>query len=281
MTARLLTGRPVADAVWRGVEERVGDVLAARGRPPELALVLGDDPAAHAYADQIGRAFGRRRLGTTVHRAPAAAELVRDLLARLSGDSSVDGVLVLTPLPGGVAMAGVIDALDPAKDVDGQHPASLGRLARRQPGPVPATALGGLRLLDHYGIPVAGRRAVVVGRSSIVGMPLALLLLTANATVTVCHSATANLEEETHQGDIVCVAVGRPGFLRAQHVRPGATVLDFGTNALPDGSLVGDVQTDAVAAVAGAITPVPHGTGPVTTAVLAEQTTSAALGRLG
>jgi methylenetetrahydrofolate dehydrogenase (NADP+)/methenyltetrahydrofolate cyclohydrolase len=167
-------------------------------------------------------------------------------------------------------------SIAPAKDVDGQHPANLGRLAQRRVVFAPATALGGLRLLQHYDIALRGARAVVVGRSPVVGMPLALLLIDADATVTVCHTRSADLASLTREADVLCVAAGRPGVIGPEHVKPGAVVLDFGTNPDADGAMLGDVQTEAVSQIAGALTPVPGGTGPTTVAVLAQQTVRAA-----
>jgi methylenetetrahydrofolate dehydrogenase (NADP+)/methenyltetrahydrofolate cyclohydrolase len=179
-------------------------------------------------------------------------------------------------LPEGVSAEAATLALDPAKDVDGQHPTNLGRIGQRRSVFAPATALGGLRLLRHYAVELRGSRVVVVGRSPVVGMPLALLLIDADATVTVCHSRTREIARVTREADILCVAMGRAGFISPDHVKPGAVVVDFGTNPTPDGSLVGDVQTGAVQEIASAITPVPGGAGPTTVAVLAEQTLRAA-----
>jgi methylenetetrahydrofolate dehydrogenase (NADP+)/methenyltetrahydrofolate cyclohydrolase len=281
VTARLLLGRPVADAIWAELSSSLPDLVARLARPPCLALVQGTDPAAQAYARTIQRAFERHALTTRLHDASIAHADLRHQLARLSRDPDVDGVLLLAPLPGGIAVAEVVDALDPARDVDGLHPFNLGRLAQRRPTFVPATALGGLRLLQHYDVELAGRRAVVVGRSPIVGLPLALLLLDANATVTVCHSRTPDLAAVTREADLLCVAAGRAGLIGMNYVKPGAVVLDFGTNPTPDGSLVGDVDAAAVAERAAALTPVPNGTGSVTTAVLATQTLAAARARRG
>jgi methylenetetrahydrofolate dehydrogenase (NADP+)/methenyltetrahydrofolate cyclohydrolase len=208
--------------------------------------------------------------------APGEQPAVERALADLSADAEVDGVLVLTPLPNDVAATAVVRALDPAKDVDGLHPETAGRLAQRLASFVPSTALGGLRLLEHYAIPLRGARVVVVGRSPVVGLPLTLLLVQADATVTVCHTRTKDLPGVAREADVLCVAAGRAGLIGPDAVRPGAIVIDFGTNVAEDGSLVGDVQTAAVAEVAGALTPVPGGTGPVTVAVLAEQTLLAA-----
>lgn len=276
MTARHLLGRPVADALWAALANALPDLSRRLARPPCLALVQGPDPAAQAYAHTIQRTFERHALTTRLHPAPTTTSDVRRQLEQLSTDRDVDAVLLLAPLPGDIPVPDVVDALDPARDVDGLHPFNLGRLAERRPTFVPATALGGLRLLQYYDVGLAGRRVVVVGRSPVVGMPLALLLLDANATVTVCHSRTPDLAAVTREADILCVAAGRAHLIGSDYVKPGATVLDFGTNPAPDGSLIGDVDTSAVAERAAAITPVPGGTGSVTTAVLASQTLVAA-----
>jgi methylenetetrahydrofolate dehydrogenase (NADP+) / methenyltetrahydrofolate cyclohydrolase len=257
MAARLLEGRPVADAIWRGVEDRAARFLAASGRPPTLAYSVGQDDSALAYARQIERQLTRHGLRVMTSVASVDA---------LNADPEVDGILLLAPLPPTVDPM----AIDPSKDVDGQHPVNLGRLAQRRSAFAPATALGGLRLLQHYAIPLRGTRAVVVGRSRVVGMPLALLLIDADATVTVCHSRSGDLSAYTRQAELLCVAAGKPGLIGAEHVKPGAVVVDFGSP--------GDVQ-DNVREVAGALTPVPGGTGPITVAILAEQTVQAAENR--
>lgn len=279
MSARLLEGRPVADAIWHEVEEGARRFAEVAGRPPTLALVSGADEAAEAYGRQIARQFTRHGLAVQ----PSASD-ARDYLNHLRGlsaDPGVDGILLLTPLPGGVSGESAALAIEPTKDVDGQHPLNLGRLAQRRRAFAPATAAGGVRLLRHYGVELSGARVVVVGRSPVVGMPLSLLLIDADATVTVCHSRTRDLAAVCREADILCVAMGRAGAIGPDAIRPGATVIDFGTNPQEDGSLVGDVQTDAASAVAGAITPVPGGTGPTTVAVLAEHTLGAAELRRG
>jgi methylenetetrahydrofolate dehydrogenase (NADP+)/methenyltetrahydrofolate cyclohydrolase len=279
MTARLLEGRPVAEAIWRAIEPRSAEFLQSVGRQVCLGLVSGTDEAAAAYGRQIERQFGRHGLAVTTQTAQAAGML--SAISQLNHNDAIDGILILTPLPQGVDAEQALLTIDPIKDVDGQHPTNLGRLAQRRPLFAPATALGGLRLLQHYGVPLRGARAVVVGRSPIVGLPLALLLIDADATVSVCHSRTHDLPAITHMADILCVAVGRPHLIGPEHVSPGSVVLDFGTNPGPDGTVQGDVDTDAVANLVGAVTPVPGGTGPTTVAVLAEQTVRAAelLGR--
>ena len=276
MSVHWLEGRPAADAVWQGVQQRAAAFNDLTGRPPELAIVSGADAAAESYARQIVRQFSRRGLATQTLGTPPDTSALRGCLTSLSSDRSVDGVLVLTPLAEGTSLQDGIDALDPRKDVDGQHPHSLGLLVQKKPGLVPATALGGLRLLEHYGVPLRGARAVVVGRSAVVGLPLSLLLLSKDASVSIAHSKTDDLAGLTRQADVLCVAVGRHHLIGAEHVRGGAVVLDFGSHPRPDGAFEGDVQTQAVAEVAGALTPVPGGTGPMTVAVLAEQTVAAA-----
>lgn len=273
MTARLLEGRPVAEAIWQRVEPVARAFAERAGREPCLGLVGGADEAAAAYARQIERQFGRRGL-RVVHRESDGPHLT-GTVAMLSAEQEIDGILLLTPLPPGADTVAAALAIDPDKDVDGQHPTSLGRLAQRRRAFAPATALGGIRLLQHYAVPLEGTRAVVVGRSPVVGLPLALLLLDANASVTVCHSRTPDLSAVTRRAELLCVAVGRAGLIGPEHVRAGAVVVDFGTN-VSDGATLGDVQTAAVAELADAITPVPGGTGPTTVAVLAEQTVRAA-----
>ncbi|HZD73535.1 MAG TPA: bifunctional 5,10-methylenetetrahydrofolate dehydrogenase/5,10-methenyltetrahydrofolate cyclohydrolase, partial [Actinomycetota bacterium] len=205
----------------------------------------------------------------------AGAGALAARLEELSADPSVHGVVLQSPLPPGLDPAELATSIAPAKDVDGAGPASVARLLPGRPGFVPATAAAVLEILRRAGVTLSGTRAVVVGRSMVVGRPTALLLLAADATVTVCHSRTRDLEEVTRQADVLVVAAGRPRLIGAGFVKPGATVIDVGTNSTPDG-MVGDVDFDAVAPLAGAITPVPGGVGPVTTMSLLRQTLSAA-----
>lgn len=279
MTARLLQGRPVADAIWQQVDDGSARFQHGAGRAPTLALVSGADEAAAAYGRQIKRQFTRH--GLDVLRATLDASDFVQHIRGLSADPGVDGILVLTPLPEGVTAEDAALAIEPTKDVDGQHPLNLGRLAQRRTAFAPATALGGLRLLQHYEVPLRGARVVVIGRSPVVGMPLALLLIDADATVTVCHSRTLDMPRVARSADVLCVAMGRGGMIGADYIKPGAVVVDFGTNPTPDGAMIGDVQTEAVMSVAGAITPVPGGTGPTTVSVLAHQTLRAAELRRG
>ncbi len=270
MTARLLDGRAVSRALRAEVATALADFRAAGGPQPRLAVVqVGDDPAATAYVRSIVRSCAGAEMACAVEALPAdaAPDAVLALVRRLSGDPAVHGILIQAPLPPPLTLAEAAAAMDPRKDVDGAHPLNLGRLAQGRPTIAPCTPEGGVELLQRSGIAITGQRAVVVGRGPTVGRPLALLLLGLDATVTVCHSRTPDLGAVTRQADLLAVATGRPDLVRAEMVRPGATVLDFGVNEV-DGRLVGDVAFDAVSEVVGAITPVPGGAGPMTNAVL-------------
>jgi methylenetetrahydrofolate dehydrogenase (NADP+)/methenyltetrahydrofolate cyclohydrolase len=278
LTALILDGKLVAAAVKLEVKSRV----AALGRQPGLATVLvGDDPASHVYVR------GKRRDAELVGMRSIHHELTADtrqgeleaLIDRLNADPDVDAILVQLPLPEGLDGEALIERIRPAKDADGLHPFNLGRLVLDRPGPRPCTPSGVLRILDHYQIPVRGARVVVAGRSLLVGRPLALMMSSrgVDATVSVAHSRTANLPALTSQADILVAAVGVPGLITADMVRPGATVIDVGINQVGE-TLVGDVDFHPVAEVAGAITPVPGGIGPMTRALLLVNTVSAAEG---
>lgn len=278
MTAGLLDGKVLGAAVQAALAPRV----AALPRPPGLAVVLvGSDPASQVYVRRKGKVA--HELGF-LHRqidlpADTPQERVLEVVRALNVDDAIDGILVQFPLPRGIDPSVVLDTIDPAKDVDGLSAANLGRLVQGRPGLVACTPKGCMRLLQAAAIPLAGRHAVVVGRSNIVGRPMALLLEQAHATVTVAHSRTPDLGAVLRTADIVVAAVGRPELIRAEHVRPGVVVVDVGINRLPDGRLVGDVATEEVAQVASWITPVPGGVGPMTIAMLMENTVEAAEAR--
>ena len=279
MTAQLLDGRAASEAVRREVAEAVAARVASGGAAPGLATVLaGDDPASVWYVGSIGRAA--RRAGMTwrdVRIDPGSGDAaLRSEIESLNRDPSVHGVIVMLPLPAPLSLAAVAEVLDPRKDVDGITVENAGRLALGTPTLVPCTPAGGLELLKRNGIALAGKEAVVVGRSNIVGKPLAQLLLMEHATVTLAHSRTADLAAVCRRADVVCAAVGKPGLITAQHVRPGAVVLDFGTNPTSDGKLVGDVDLPAVSEVASWVSPVPGGTEVMTTAILLRATLQAA-----
>jgi methylenetetrahydrofolate dehydrogenase (NADP+)/methenyltetrahydrofolate cyclohydrolase len=307
MSARVLDGTAVANQIRTELKPAVATFTARTGRPPGLGIVLvGDDPASEIYVSSKLKSATETGLRADVERLPATASLA-DLLAavdRLNRSDVHDGILVQAPLPdamGRDAERRVFDALSPAKDVDGFHPVNVGLLVQNRATLVACTPSGVIEILERSGIPIAGARAVVIGRSDIVGKPMALLLLHRHATVTICHSKTRDLAQTSALADIVVAAIGRPAFVTPDFVRPGATVVDVGINRLMDqagvervfapgskgrdtfarrGSVVvGDVHPD-VASVAGAITPVPGGVGPLTIALLLKNTLRAAEDRM-
>jgi len=275
----VLSGRELAAQIRAGTAARAAE-LAAAGRPPRLTVVTAtDDEASAWYVRSIATAAGKAGIACEVEDlgSEATAASIEAQLTALSDDPAVRGIILATPLPGGARLAELGAAIDPAKDVDGANPVSLGRLMTGLPAFAPATAEAVLRLLDHHRIALEGQRAVVVGRSAVVGKPVAQLLLDRNATVTICHSRTRDLAAITTQADVLVVAAGRAGLIGPHHVAAGATVIDVGTNATPDGGLAGDVDPK-VADIAGALSPVPGGIGPVTTALLLRHVTDATAG---
>jgi methylenetetrahydrofolate dehydrogenase (NADP+) / methenyltetrahydrofolate cyclohydrolase len=286
--ARELSGRELAAQIRAETAARAAELTAA-GRPPRMAVVVAtDDEASAWYVRSLGRAAVKAGIALDVTdlvpNEPARPESqdatvagIRAALTTLSGDPAVHGILLQTPLPGGVRLAELASGIDPAKDVDGANPVSLGRLMTGLPAFAPATAAAVLALLDHHQVALSGRRAVVVGRSAVVGKPVAQLLIGRDATVTVCHSRTVDLASVTRTAEILVVAAGRAGLIGPSHVAPGAVVIDVGTNATPDGGIAGDVDP-AVARVAGALSPVPGGVGPVTTALTLRHVVEAASG---
>lgn len=280
MTARTLDGKRIAEELRAGLAARI----AALGFRPALRVVrVGEDPASGVYVrnkDRAAREAGFDSATIALH-ADTSESALLETVARLNADPAVDGILVQLPLPLQIRAERVIAAVDPAKDVDGFHPLNAGRLASGEPGLVPCTPRGVMHLLRAAGTPLAGARAVVLGRSQIVGRPMAQLLLGADCTVTLAHSRTRDLPAECRRAEILVAAVGRPELVRGDWIAPGATVIDVGINRLADGRLVGDVHFAEAAAVAGAITPVPGGVGPMTIACLLENTLDAALRRRG
>lgn len=276
---RVLDGREVAAAV----KDEVAKAVAELNYQPGLATVLvGDDPASHTYVKGKRRDAEQVGIRSVHHELPAATgqpELL-ELVASLNRDDEVDGILVQLPLPGDLDGEATVETIDPKKDVDGLHPFNLGLLMLGRLGLRPCTPSGVMRILDHYGIETTGARAVIVGRSFLVGRPLAMMLSErgADSTVSVAHSRTKDLAAVTREADILIAAAGSPGLIGADHVKPGATVIDVGVNRTDEG-LVGDVDFDAVADIAGAITPVPGGVGPMTRAMLLVNTLSAAESR--
>ena len=277
MAAKILDGKATAESLRQEQAQRVA-ALQARGITPGLAVVLvGENPASQTYVRNKERACQAVGIYSEVHRLPQSTsqQELLGLIARLNADPKIHGVLVQLPLPEKLDEEQVILAIRPDKDVDGFHPENAGKLLLGQEAFIPCTPRGILVLLERAGIPVAGREVVVVGRSNIVGKPAGLLFLAQNATVSVCHSRTANLAEHTRRADILVVAVGKPGFITADMVRPGAVVVDVGINRVGD-RLVGDVDFEGVSQVAGWITPVPGGVGPMTISMLLENTLEAA-----
>lgn len=280
MTAQILDGKAVAAAVKREV---AGDV-ARLERPPGLATVLvGEDPASHTYVRGKRRDAGEVGIRSIHHEIDGSVsqEELNGLIDELNADDDVDGILVQLPLPDHLDGEATVERIDPLKDVDGLHPFNLGQLLLGRSGMRPCTPSGVMRILDHYDIETAGTRALIIGRSFLVGRPLAMMLSArgADATVTLAHSRTKNLAELAHGADILVAAVGVPRLVVADHVRPGATVIDVGINRVAD-RLVGDVAYEEVAKVAGAITPVPGGVGPMTRAMLLVNTVTATRARL-
>ncbi len=281
--AMIIDGKAVAEALLVGVRARV-DACKGAGVTPCLAVVLvGEDPASQVYVRSKERRAAECGIEARDHRLPATtstAELLA-LVDALNRDPAVDGILVQLPLPAGINADAVLLAIDPRKDVDGFHPDNLGRLVLGRPRFVPCTPQGCMRLLAAAGAELRGKRALVVGRSTIVGKPMAHLLLQADATVVIAHSRTRDLEREVSEADVVVAAVGRPEMIRGAWIRPGAVVIDVGINRLPSGKLVGDVEFAAAAARASAITPVPGGVGPMTIACLLGNCVDAATWRAG
>ena len=278
MTAKILDGKSLAASTRAALKQKV-EALVQRGVRPGLTVVIaGDDPASKVYvrnktlaAKEIGVRSELLEYKTDV----SESEILR-CVERLNGNREVHGILVQLPLPKHIDSARVLEAIAPAKDVDGFHEANLGALMAGRPGVVPCTPLGCMRLIEHAGVKIAGSHAVVLGRSNIVGKPVAQLLLQKDATVTICHSKSRDLKGITRQADILVAAVGRAKLVGAEMVKPGACVIDVGINRLPDGKLAGDVDYEAVKEIAGWITPVPGGVGPMTIAMLLENCLSAA-----
>lgn len=280
MTARIIDGKCIADAVKADAALHAAELLKASGCVARLAAVLvGDDPASQVYVRNKERACLKAGIASDLHRLPAntSQQQLLDLIAQLNHDPLVHGILVQLPLPKHLEATMVLDAVLPSKDVDGFHPENVGLMLQGRPRFLPCTPHGVMKLLEFEKIQVAGQHAVIIGRSDIVGKPMAGLLLQkgADATVTVCHSRTKNIAEMTRQADILIAAVGIAEFVKESMVKPGAVVIDVGINRVGD-RLLGDVDTEAVSRQASAITPVPGGVGPMTIAMLLQNTVHAA-----
>ena len=282
--AAILDGKLTAASERQKTALRAGAFASQFGRKPGLAVVqVGEDPASTVYVRNKRKSCVEVGIESFAHDLPATtgeAELLA-LVRRLNADERVDGILIQMPLPKGIDSERIMDAVDPAKDADGFHPTNTGLLAQKRPRLRPCTPYGVIRLAEHYGIELKGKRAVVVGASNIVGRPMALELLLARATVTVCHTGTKDLRAEVERAEVVVVAVGKPEFVPGEWIRSGAAVFDVGINRMPNGKLVGDVGYAAAAERAAWITPVPGGLGPMTIAMLLSNTVDAALLRKG
>lgn len=287
MTAQIIDGTAMAEQIRKDVAAEVQKRITSGKSIPGLATVLvGDDPASHAYVKSKHKACQEAGISSYSYELPATAtqEEVEELVAKLNADPKVHGILVQLPMPSHIDEESVLRLIQLAKDVDGFHPINIGRLAQkgRNPEFIPCTPAGVMVLLEKYYPKLEGAHAIVLGRSNIVGMPVALLLVRANATVTICHSRTKDLPSVVRQGDIVVAAVGKAGMVKKEWVKPGAVVIDVGINRVEDASrprgyrLTGDVVFDEVKEVAGAITPVPGGVGPMTIAMLMQNTLKAA-----
>ena len=278
MAAQILDGKSLAAAVRTALKQKVA-ALVQRGVVPGLDVILaGDDAASRVYVRNKTLAAAEIGVRSQLHEFKQEVSEVTLLqkVKALNESAATHAILVQLPLPKHIDAARVLEAVAPAKDVDGFHEANLGALLAGRPGVVPCTPAGVMRLIEHAGVPLAGRRAVVIGRSNIVGKPVALLLLQKDASVTICHSKSKDLKAITKQADILVAAVGRAKLVGAEMVKPGACVIDVGVNRLPDGKLAGDVDYEAVKEVAGWITPVPGGVGPMTVAMLLENCVRAA-----
>jgi methylenetetrahydrofolate dehydrogenase (NADP+) / methenyltetrahydrofolate cyclohydrolase len=304
MTARLLDGTKIRDQVFSDLQVEIRQLASAGIRPGLAAVLVGENPASQLYVKSKIAACEQLGLASWLHKPPATVttEELLTLVADLNSDDAVDGILVQLPLPSQVDTKRVLEAVDPAKDVDGFHPVNLGRLVSGRPGLVACTPAGCMEILRRGDITVEGANAVVLGRSDIVGKPMGLLLMHANATVTICHSKTRDLPGVVRRADIVVAAMGKAGYVAADWIRPGATVIDVGTNKVTEANeaerllryfparlekfrekhsvLIGDVHPDAVN-IAGALTPVPGGVGPMTITMLMSNTVKAARLRRG
>lgn len=278
MPAQLIDGKKVAQDIREGLKKEIAE-LKSKGITPGLAVVLvGENPASKKYVaskEKTCEEIGIKSFGYKLPEQSSQDELLK-LIDKLNADPQVHGILVQLPLPKHLDEKEVMYRIAPNKDVDGFGPHSLGKLVLDEPTFIPCTPFGAIKMLEAYGIDPAGKHAVVVGRSIIVGKPLALLLLRKNATVTVCHSRTANLKEECLRADILCVAIGKAKFVTGDMIKPGAVVIDIGINVTPEGKIVGDVDFEAAKEKASYITPVPGGAGPMTIAMLMYNTVQAA-----
>jgi methylenetetrahydrofolate dehydrogenase (NADP+)/methenyltetrahydrofolate cyclohydrolase len=283
MPASIIDGKTIAADERREVREQTDRLAALGRRRPGLAVILvGDDPASEIYVRNKRAACDECGIVSLSHDLPQSTTQTRllSLIHAMNADDTIDGILVQVPLPDQINERAVLEAIDPTKDVDGFHPYNVGRLAQRAPLMRPCTPYGVIRLLERSGLQPKGKRAVIVGASNLVGRPMALELLLAGSTITVCHRFTADLRYHVEQAELLVVAAGKPGLIPGEWISPGAIVVDVGINRLPNGRLAGDVQFEAARERAGWITPVPGGVGPMTVAILMKNTLESALQRL-
>jgi methylenetetrahydrofolate dehydrogenase (NADP+) / methenyltetrahydrofolate cyclohydrolase len=283
MATTLIDGKTLAASTRAALKDKVAQLAAKGARPGLAAVLVGDDPASRVYVRNKAKSCEETGLHSEVHELPkdTSEKQLLELVARLNRDPKIHGILVQLPLPKQINAERVLAAISPAKDVDGFHAESLGALVQGLPGFVPCTPAGVMEMLAHAKVPLAGARAVIIGRSTIVGKPLALLLLQKDATVTICHSRTKDLAARAREADVLIAAVGKAKLVTKDMVKPGACVIDVGINRLPDGKLAGDVDFDSVKEVAGSITPVPGGVGPMTIAMLIVNTVRSAERSIG
>ncbi len=278
MTANIIDGKTIAAELRNTIRQQVEARLQQGRRAPGLAVILvGQDPASEVYVRNKRKACEETGIVSVAHDLPVSTpqETLLELIDTLNLDANVDGILVQLPLPEHIDSETVIERIHPDKDVDGFHPYNIGRLALRMPVLRPCTPHGVITLLESTGEPLRGRNAVIVGASNIVGRPMGLELLLAGCTVTTCHRFTRDLAAQVHQAEVLIVAVGKPGIVKGEWIKPGATVIDVGINRTKDGKLVGDIEFDVAAERAGWITPVPGGVGPMTVATLLQNTLEA------
>jgi methylenetetrahydrofolate dehydrogenase (NADP+)/methenyltetrahydrofolate cyclohydrolase len=279
MSAKIISGTEISKKIKQELAQEVGLLKTKYDLTPGLAVVLvGENPASQVYVRMKEKGCELVGIYSEKHELPAdiTQDKLLELIDRLNRDEKIHGILVQLPLPGQINAEEVLEAISPDKDVDGFHPYNVGQLLVGKPGFVPCTPLGVIHMLKESGVDLVGKQAVVVGRSNIVGKPVALLLLQEHATVTVCHSRTKPLAEVTRRADVLVAAIGRPRMITADMVKPGAVVIDVGVNRLPDGKLCGDVDFEAVVQKAAAISPVPGGVGPMTIAMLLSNTVKSA-----
>ncbi|AJF08027.1 bifunctional methylenetetrahydrofolate dehydrogenase/methenyltetrahydrofolate cyclohydrolase FolD [Geoalkalibacter subterraneus] len=276
--AQIIDGKAIAKGIRARIKDETAELKKCDVTPGLAVVLVGDDPASRVYVTMKEKACAEAGIFSDEHKLPAetSEEQLLELVAQLNADERIDGILVQLPLPGHIDESKVLEAISPKKDVDGFHPYNVGRLATGNPLFKPCTPYGVMKMLEHAGVNLTGADVVVVGRSNIVGKPVALMCLAQHATVTICHSRTRDLAQRVRAADVVIAAVGRPEMIKGEWIKPGATVIDVGINRVGEKKLVGDVEFAAASEKAAAITPVPGGVGPMTIAMLLQNTLESA-----